>query len=265
MAKHYRVRSQEQWDWLANKLNIYCVKSMGCPVIIEHEQGRKYYNIFQYYGGFEPVIEVSQMMEDEKMEDYVTIKNKDLGKLLDENNEPFLDEQTETGKYIFTDPKYVPQIKIPKSMIYRKVKMTEAEKAEFDKLNKEWTTLYLAINAINDEFLEYPLLLNRLFRRMTSAEDNEAQIEFARAWADPSLIEVVKEPKFNVKVPVSKGRDYYEKYSTVKEDNLVIVGTLNSLRELLTNTEFQFTESELKEYGLDDDMYEKEEVKDDEI
>ncbi|SFV40548.1 hypothetical protein [Ligilactobacillus acidipiscis] len=272
MTKYYRVRTQEQWDWL---MKYFEKVDKGIRWDYMDEKPTEYNNwkkfksnsyitllgdVTLFYGDVKrdersDFIEVSKLMEGKKME-YVTIKNKDLGELLDENNEPFLDEQTETGKYIFTDPKYVSQIKIPKSMIYRKVKMAKAEKAEFDKLNKEWTTLYLAISAINDEFLEYPLLNNRLFIRMTSAEENEAQIEFARAWADPSLIEVIPEKRWNVKVaPFERTKRYYYKGDK---------GLLGEGDSCNNQYEFQqFTTDELKEYGLDDDMFEKIEVTDD--
>ena len=262
MTKYYCVRSQEQWDWLADKLNIYCVKSMACPVIIEHEQGQKNYQIVPHYGGFEPVIEVSQMMEDEKMEneDYVTIKGEDLLKIKNEDNSQSFCKYNDG--WFFT-PGLFGGIHIPKSLVQQpKIKMTQAEKDEFDKLKDEMSLdrhdLDYLLTAIIEDSEDFTFLYHRLY--VVDGDKFESQLEFARAWADPSLIEVVKEPKFNVKVPVSKGRDYYEKYSTVKEDNLVIVGTLNSLRELSTNTEFQFTEAELKQYGLDSDMYEKVEV-----
>lgn len=253
MTEYYRVRSQEQWEWLANKLNIYCVKSMGCPVIIEHEQGRKYYNAFQYYGGFEPVIEVSQLMEDEKMknEDYVTIKGEDLEKVHWETNyghTSFINHDENSEKY--AHEQYLPaNLSIPKSLLYPKVCMSVAEKKEFDELKSDWQVLICAFDAINE--IDYP----RWFSRLNDYPDdnNEHQLEFARAWADPSLIEVIPEKKWNVKIPpFSRTNSYYFKVGK----NLA-----SAESEYNGDEDQQFTESELKKYELDDDMYEKVEVK----
>lgn len=278
MTKYYRVRSQEQWDWLNKKLKEQGRAHSAIPfkdlkkrsfedwkkrsfedwndgdlgVYDEDSSLFGWGNIYRIsrehnvsLGSF---IEVSDLMEDEKMEDYVTIKDGDLLEVKDENI--LMAFYPDHSDYWHGDFK---ELLIPKSLLYPKIHMSVAEKKEFDELKTQGNTLYTALDNMSCD--------GDLYIRFFGTTDlNAKQIEFARAWADPSLIEVVKEPKFNVKVPVSKGRDYYKKYSTVKEDNLVIVVTLDSLRELLTNTEFQFTEAELKQYGLDSDMYEKVEV-----
>lgn len=274
MTKYYRVRSQEQWDWLNKKLKEQGRAHSAIPfkdlkkrsfedwkkrsfedwndgdlgVYDEDSSLFGWGNIYRIsrehnvsLGSF---IEVSDLMEDEKMEDYVTIKDGDLLEVKDENI--LMAFYPDHLDYWHGDFK---ELLIPKSLLYPKIKMTRAEKAEFAALNKEWKTLSLAISAINDEFLKYPLLHNQLFGRITSAEKNEAQLEFARAWADPSLIEVIKEPKYNVKVPNTKDCLYY------KINNSVRAGVPQRYP-----SRFKFTKSELKQYGLDSDMYEKVEV-----
>ena len=279
MAKYYRVRSQEQWDWLANKLNIYCVKSMACPVIIEHEEGQKDYQLIEYYGGFEPVIEVSQMMEDEKMENknianstessmptgnkkikddsYVTISYSDLEKIKTSSGDAafeWVEMEDESTKY---DLKHVvDEIHIPKSLVQPKVKMTQAEKDEFDKVQRRRsaTALLGALRYIDIDIT--PILFKRLFNNGSDpAKSSQAQNEFARAWADPSLIEVIPEKRWNVKIPPFEKTDRYY-YKDGRE-----LGWADS--DDNDEEDQQFTADELKEYGLDDNMFEKVEVTDD--
>src|SRR5699024_5060145 len=179
MPKYYRVRSQQEWDWLADKLNIYCVKSMACPVIIEHEQGQKDYRIVQYYGGFEPVIEVSQMMEESKMEDYVTIKGEDSLKIKNEDNRQsfyaYIDD-------LFIPANYFKELHIPKSLLYPKVKFTEEEKREFDDIKKHVTALYNAMVLIFEHMDECINLNNKLFYSAPPKYMNDVQSDFDRAW-----------------------------------------------------------------------------------
>lgn len=233
MTKYYRVRSQEQWDWLANKLNIYCVKSMGCPVIIKHEQGQKYYQIIQYCGGSEPVIEVSKLMEDEKMENidaYQEVAKK--YPLSADDVRDILCHHVVSGSTL-------------------KIKMTKAEKDEFDALKRRALTLIACFGMINK--FGYPHLDERLHGNNEIGQNNLAQNEFARAWADPSLIEVITEKKWNVKVPpFERTSRYYYKHG----------GKLSGAHSVSNDDEDQqFTADELKEYGLGDDMFEKVEVK----
>lgn len=142
------------------------------------------------------------------------------------------------------------ELEFPEYLVNGKIKMTPEEKAEFDKLNKEWTTLYLAIGAINDEFLEYPLLHNRLFIRTTFAEENEAQLEFARAWADQDLIMVgPKEKYYTIRVPHTKDIFYYK-----ENDGNLRCGTEGN------DPCFKFTKDELVEYSLDLPLFKKKEV-----
>ena len=261
MPKYYRVRSQQEWDWLADKLNIYCVKSMACPVIIEHEQGQKDYRIVQYYGGFEPVIEVSQMMEESRMEDYVTIDSGDFDKIKfdrpQEDGNSFVVKKVnvmgyDTGKYV-RDVELPTDLLIPKPLLYPKVRMSVAEKKEFDRLKENALSLRFAFDELKSEHGNYPKLCERLFNNTLDVEDSKAQNDFARAWADPSLIEVIPEKKWNVKVPpFERTNKYYYKFG----EKLRWAGRVGNDDE-----DQQFTADELKEYRLDDDMYEKVEVK----
>lgn len=142
------------------------------------------------------------------------------------------------------------ELEFPEYLVNGKIKMTQAEKDEFDKLNEEWTTLSLAISAINDEFLKYPLLHNKLFCRMTFAEENEAQNEFARAWADQDLIMVgPKEKHYTVRVPHTKDIFYYK-----ENDGNLRCGTEGN------DLCFKFTKEELVEYNLDLPLFKKKEV-----
>lgn len=215
MPKYYRVRTPEQWDWLADKLNIYCVKSMACPVIIEHEQGQKDYRIVQYYGGFEPIIEVSQMMEESRMEDYVTIKSEDLDKIKfnrpQEDGNSFVVNKinviSEKPVKCVRDVELPTDLLIPKSLLYPKVKFTEEEKREFDDIKKHVTALYNAMVLIFEHRDECINLNNKLFYSAPPKYLNDVQRDFARAWTDESLIEVIPDKKWNVKVPISCGAD----------------------------------------------------------
>lgn len=253
MTKYYRVRTQEQWDWLADKLNIYCVKSMICPVIIGHEQGQKDYDVIQYYGGFEPIIEVSDLMEDERMEDYVTIKSKDLNKLhwnvidgvgtftaKDINDDEFAREQ------------FLPaDLCIPKSLLYPKVRMSEAEKKEFDQLDKD-LSLIEALNEIQDN---YGALSKRIYSHTTESI-KEFEFEFARAWADPSLIEVIPEKKYWVKVPPTNDSYYFKN----EIDGVEYLTTISF--KPFDSKGGQFTQAEIEHHGLDKDIFKKVEVGD---
>lgn len=249
MPKYYRVRSQQEWDWLADKLNIYCVKSMACPVIIEHEQGQKDYRIVQYYGGFEPVIEVSQMMEESKMEDYITIKGEDLLKIKNEDNRQsfyaYIDD-------LFIPANYFKELHIPKSLVQPKVKMTQAEKDEFDDIKKHVTALYNAMVLIFEHRDECINLNNKLFYSAPPKYLNDVQRDFARAWTDESLIEVIPDKKWNVKVPHIENRFYF------KHTDGGLKGSSSAYNDDYNQ---QFTVEELKYYGLEDEsIYKRVEV-----
>lgn len=265
MPKYYRVRSQQEWDWLADKLNIYCVKSMACPVIIEHEQGQKDYRIVQYYGGFEPVIEVSQMMEESRMEDYVTIDSGDFDKIKfdrpQEDGNSFVVKKVnvmgyDTGKYV-RDVELPTDLLIPKPLLYPKVRMSVAEKKEFDRLKENALSLRFAFDELKSEHGNYPKLCERLFNNTLDVEDSKAQNDFARAWSDESLIEVIPDRKWKVKVPRSD-ESYYFKDKIDGKAYLITV----SVEPKNTNGAL-FTDEELKQFGLDDNFFEKVEVKDD--
>ena len=260
MPKYYRVRSQQEWDWLADKLNIYCVKSMACPVIIEHEQGQKDYRIVQYYGGFEPVIEVSQMMEESRMEDYVTIKSEDLDKIKfnrpQEDGNSFVVNKinviSEKPVKCVRDVELPTDLLIPKSLLYPKVKFTEAEKKEFDDVKKHVTALYNAMVLIFEHRDECINLNNKLFYSAPPKYLNDVQRDFARAWTDESLIEVIPDKKWNVKVPHIENRFYF------KHTDGGLKGSSSAYNDDYNQ---QFTVEELKYYGLEDEsIYKRVEV-----
>lgn len=264
MTKYYCVRTPEQWDWLMAKFEEQN-KGIAWPCgqlppdynryylyqsqTIVYKNDKEILNLTfvtndPQYENKHSFIEVSDLMEDEKMEKYVTIKDGDLLEVKDENNRmAFFPGHSD---YWHGDFK---ELLIPKSLLYTKVKMTTEEKTEFDKLEYESTTLITAITKLHSFGNEYPLLCERL------AEDNQAQNEFARAWADPDIIEVVKEKKYRVKVPpFTRTKCYFIKDC----DCLNTTMSSNVKEEPLS----QFTKSELKQYGLDSDLYEKVEVQD---
>lgn len=191
------------------------------------------------------------------MEDYVTIYGKDAERIRTTS-----DGQIPIVKYNELNGRLTPVfdiadgIDIPKSLLYPKVRMSVAEKAELDKLKNEMSAhiydLDDLLTRIQDSE-DYPLLYHRLY--VADGDGVERQLEFARAWADPSLIEVIPEKRWNVKVPpFERTHRYYYK------DGMELHWASSSNNE---DEDQQFTESELKEYGLDDDMYEKVEVTDD--
>ena len=259
MPKYYRVRTPEQWDWLADKLNIYCVKSMACPVIIEHEQGQKDYRIVQYYGGFEPIIEVSQMMEESRMEDYVTIKSEDLDKIKfnrpQEDGNSFVVNKinviSEKPVKCVRDVELPTDLLIPKSLLYPKVKFTEEEKREFDDIKKHVTALYNAMVLIFEHRDECINLNNKLFYSAPPKYLNDVQRDFARALTDPSLIDVIPEKKYWVKCYPTDDCYFY------KYDGKILAGVPRVHLE-----RFHFTAKEITDYHLDGNTFEKVEVGD---
>lgn len=288
MTKYYRVRTPEQWDWLKNKLEIEDdLHVSNFPVTILY--GDVICGIYRYHDDPEPLIEVSQLMGDEKMKDYVTIYNDDLDKITDELGICAFERITNSDHWVMVTAD-IRQLNIPKSLVQQheeidayqevaknyplsaddvrdilyhhvvsgstlKVKMAKAEKAEFDELKEKYSEKTLSeILKYMDEAQTGKGLDEHLFCG-TLEEDDQAQLDFARAWADPSLIEVIPEKRWNVKIPpFGRTNKFYYKYG----------GELEGADSVGNDDEDQqFTDSELKEYGLDDDMFEKIEVTDD--
>ena len=207
MTKYYRVRTQEQWDWLMqwfeeqdNKATwslakyrptqFDCPKEINEPIVRRNED--KSFDVFDLNSVTMPdTIEVSDLMEESKMEDYVTIKGKDL-----KNIEMFRGDESKGNLEELWD---VNKVNIPKSLFYPKVPMAEAEKKEFDKLKDEMS---LDRHDLDDLLTrirasDYPHLYHRLY--VADGDGVKSQLEFACAWADPSLIEVIPEDKYWVK------------------------------------------------------------------
>ena len=244
MTKYYRVRTPEQWDWLKNKLEIEDDSHVSnFPVTILYDD--VICGIYRYHDDPEPLIEVSQMMEESEMESEGEPMTEIILDDLDQVNHGVRFENGEKIKFVT----------LPTSKLYPKVPMTEAEKKEFDKLKDEMSLdrhdLDDLLTRIKDSE-DFPLLYHRLY--VADGDGVESQLEFARAWADPSLIEVIPEKRWNVKVaPFERTKRYYRK------DDKGLLGEGDSYSN---QYEFQqFTADELKEYGLDDDLFEKVEVK----
>src|SRR5699024_10372022 len=269
MPKYYRVRTQEQWDWLMQWFekqdeNIRWVVSHELPtmfnaydsylnktVIDKNDQEEISYSgldYFQQNEGVTDFIEVSQMMEESKMEDYVTIKGEDSLKIKNEDNRQSFYEYID---YLFITSNYFKELHIPKSLLYLKVKFTEEEKREFDDIKKHVTALYNAMVLIFEHRDECINLNNKLFYSAPPKYLNDVQRDFARAWNDESLIEVIPDKKWNVKIFNSDDAIYWK-----KQDGSLTVATI----DLTDSDRTQFTAEELKQYGLDNDLFEKVEV-----
>lgn len=182
------------------------------------------------------------------MEDYVTISRDDLFKIEDQDGEGIVQVDGK-GEYSIPDMP-IDEISIPKSLLYPKVRMSVAEKKEFDELKSDWQVLICAFDAINE--IDYP----RWFSRLNDYPDDndEHQLDFARAWADPSLIEVISDRKWKVKVPRSDESYYFKD----KIDGKAYLTTV-SIEPKNTNGAL-FTDEELKQFGLDDNFFGKVEV-----
>lgn len=255
MTKYYRVRSQQEWDWLMNKFEKQGIKWQNgeAPTwlfenydFVFGEKGAVVSfdgDCLRMGGHGNKLIEVSDLMEDEKMKDYVTIKKDKFISVNFIESDCVLGDHNKIGD--------IEELRIPKPLLYPKIQFTEAEKKEFDSINND-ETLSNALDII--ELGDYPNLYGRIYYH-TVPEYQKFELEFARAWADPSLIEVIPEKKWNVRVPISNDEEFYKKDSTGK------VGTVSFVEEhSLKLSDMQFTAEELKHYGLDNDLFEKVEV-----
>ena len=260
MSKYYRVRTQEQWYWLVNRFGqsetqwpergmtfeeIHECLASGGFVIVHNDylssmSSVLYTAVPQNNGN---VIEVSDLMEESKMKDYVTISRDNLDHVrFIENNSGFAEHNKISN---------VRELRIPKSLLYPKVRMTEAEKKEFDDIKKHVTALYNAMVLIFEHRDECINLNNKLFYSAPPKYLNDVQRDFARAWADPSLIDVIPEKKYWVKCYPTDDCYFY------KYDGRILAGVPRVHLE-----RFQFTTDEIVEYHLDgtENIFEKVEV-----
>lgn len=115
-----------------------------------------------------------------------------------------------------------------------KIKFSEAEKKEFDKLDGA-----LPFGCLDDIYRcekTYPLLGKRLFCG-TPEEDKAAQIEFVKAIENPELIEVVKKEKkyrFPLGLKTSDGEIQYLSY---KHGCYFASRRDNKLKQIFTESE----------------------------
>ena len=276
MNKYYRVRTKVQWGWLMKWFeeqdeNIkwsYNDKPTGgisdllvgillkrADIVVKLDNFTlRVGNVRNREVIGKKLIEVSQMMEGEKMEDYVTIDSGDLEKIkvdYGQMNDVSLINHDVDGK-MYIHERFLPaDLMVPKSLLYPKIQFTEAEKKEFDSIDND-ETLSNALDII--ELEDYPNLYGRIYYH-TVPEYQKFELEFARAWADPSLIEVLPEKKWNVRVPATSYQMYYYKL----DDKISTY--MPSQSDLKNDKNSQFTAKELKHYGLDNDLFEKVEVK----
>ena len=276
MNKYYRVRTKVQWGWLMKWFeeqdeNIkwsYNDKPTGgisdllvgillkrADIVVKLDNFTlRVGNVRNREVIGKKLIEVSQMMEGEKMKDYVTIHSEDLEKIkvdYGQMNDVSLINHDVDGK-MYIHERFLPaDLMVPKSLLYPKIQFTEAEKKEFDSIDND-ETLSNALDII--ELEDYPNLYGRIYYH-TVPEYQKFELEFARAWADPSLIEVLPEKKWNVRVPATSYQMYYYKL----DDKISTY--MPSQSDLKNDKNSQFTAKELKHYGLDNDLFEKVEVK----
>lgn len=260
MTKYYRVRTQEQWDWLMQRFEEQNIKwrnnidatDMKMPAIMNKKdavveltnQNDLTHAEYQYYINNENItdfIEVSDLMKEKKMEDYVTI---DAGNVEDLKNEEgdslFCTTDKQHFVSSFIEGFECSEVNIPKSLLYSKVRMSVVEKKEFDWLKEQHIqTLYDALDYIDEERADYGTVCN-LFESIYEG-GTLTEFDFIRAWVDPELIEVVEEPKYNIEVPETGGLLFY-----VKNHENCGVGT-KSENHL---SDQQFTEKEIIQRGL---------------
>lgn len=240
MPKYYRVRTQEQWDWLKNKLEIEDDLHVS-DFPMTFLDGDVFCGIYKYHDDPEPLIEVSQMMEGEKMEDYVEIDGKEL------NDVEFIDSGCHLGGHNKING--IQKIWFPKNKLYPKVRMSVAEKEEFDWLKDYAETIYDALDYLDEERTDHGTVSNlfdAVYKNQTLKE-----IDFARAWADPSLIDVIPEKKYWVKCYPTDDCYFY------KYDGKILAGVPRVHLE-----RFHFTAKEITDYHLDGNTFEKVEVGD---
>ncbi|HJE96339.1 MAG TPA: hypothetical protein K8V00_01845 [Ligilactobacillus acidipiscis] len=228
MSKYYRVRSQQEWSWLVNRFGQSetqwpeqgmsfgeireCLASGGF-VIVHNDYfpsvGSVLYTAAPQNNG--NVIEVSDLMEGEKMKDYVEIKGSDLFDVTADGPGVLLSVVKRGGKnYYDLEANSITKIGIPTRLVYPKVRMSVAEKKEFDELKNYSPLLSVAITRVDMAGGKYQHLYSKFFNHETTKEDVNAQNDFARAWADESLIEVFEPVKFKVKVPNSHSSYYFK-------------------------------------------------------
>jgi hypothetical protein len=128
----------------------------------------------------------------------------------------------------------------------RKVKFTEAEKKEFDKLLKRHPAADL--NDLLDAIWEYPEfytnLHKRLFGNTNGIVDRKNQFEFARALENSDLVEVEKPKKYYVHLIPDKPRTYLG-YERIFETYFI-----GSKDKETHNIQREFTKDEIKNFDL---------------
>lgn len=246
MSKYYRVRTKAQFDWLFNQFEqsetlwyekgmnfrevTECLENGGSVIVHDDflpDVGPAFYTAVPPKN--EDVIDVVLPMEENKMEDYVEIEGEDLKKI-----EMFRGNESKGNLREFWD---VSKVNIPKSLLYPKVPMSVAEKREFDEFVKRCSKKD-DVDDVLSNTQSYDLLFEKIFNVPNAFQK---QFDFIRAFADPSLIEVVEEPKYNVEVPETGGLLFY-----VKNGEHCGVGkkSENNLPDQ------QFTEKEIEQHSL---------------
>lgn len=132
----------------------------------------------------------------------------------------------------------------------KKIKFSEAEKKEFDKLLKVYSAADL--NDLLDTIYDYSktysatysALHKRLFENAKVTIDRKRQFEFARALENPNLIEVIKPKRYYVHLILDKPRTYLGYERTFK--TYFISGKDKETH----NSQMKFTKDEIKNFDL---------------
>ncbi|AWT48049.1 hypothetical protein ACFIUX_02755 [Oenococcus oeni] len=161
-SKYYHTQTQQEWDWLFKHLNLV------------NEFPKRYK--WSDYGKYTIITTPSSLT----------------------NNWGYKDTGTEIMLGI-TDFIEVSDLMKEEEMKQNKIIFTKKEKEEFDELKKDWATISGALGDIYHGHDFYNLHHSIYSKQNTTKSINLKELEFARAWAHPDLIEV-KEARFAYKL-----------------------------------------------------------------
>lgn len=255
MIRRYRVRSQKQWNWLMNKLEKQGVKwwqsehillsDVNCPPLLDNDiiiilnDELMAWSQASLTTTKHDLIEVSTLMEESKMENYVTIEKSNFVGV------NFIEDGCVLGGHNKISD--IEELRISKTLIYPKVPMTEVEKMEFDKLPRGLTLVELfkeirdAFNSIDGDGVVYPTLKAKLYN---SCKVKAAQEAMALAYLHPELIEVIPDKKYFVRVPIKGPTTYYFE----KAGNVLAIDDAEN--KVVHPQSMSFTQDEIVKFGL---------------
>lgn len=119
-----------------------------------------------------------------------------------------------------------------------KIIFTKEEKEEFYELKKYCSSMFAALSSMTAAYC--PKLCEKLFGNAPT-QNNSVQLEFARAWANPDLVEV-KEPRFAYRLK-PKFQDIFSIHSRVY---LRLDGKNDINKRYYTQSEWRQVDDDLK-------------------